>query len=61
MPRRLLLLLMPALVLLAPLSFAAEFDPAPVARDVETAFRAMMEARDRIFALPAWAMARNVT
>jgi hypothetical protein len=44
MPRRLLLLLMPALVLLAPLSFAAEFDPAPVARDVETAFRAMMEA-----------------
>jgi hypothetical protein len=44
MPRCLLLLLIPALVLLAPLGFAAEFDPAPVARDAEAAFRNLMEA-----------------
>ena len=44
MTRRLLPLLILVMVLAAPLSFAAEFDPAPVARDAETAFRNMMEA-----------------
>jgi hypothetical protein len=40
--RRLLSLLL-AVLLAAPFCFAAEFDPDPVVRDVETGFRAFME------------------